>query len=45
MSDWQREGGEGHMTATWEVIQGDALQLLKGLEAESVDTICTSPPY
>lgn len=33
------------MTDNWKVIQGDALQTLQTLEAESVDTVCTSPPY
>jgi hypothetical protein len=38
-------GGDDSMTADWQVIQGDALQLLQQTESESVDIICTSPPY
>jgi len=30
---------------TWIVKQGDCLQSLKKLESESVDLICTDPPY
>lgn len=30
---------------TWEVRQGDALELLRAMPAESVDAIVTSPPY
>ena len=28
-----------------EVIHGDALEVLRGMEAESVDCVVTSPPY
>jgi site-specific DNA-methyltransferase (adenine-specific) len=29
----------------WRLIQGDALEVLRELEAESVDAVITDPPY
>ena len=31
--------------ADWQVIQGDCLDVLRGMEPESVDAIVTDPPY
>ena len=33
------------MSATWEVIEGDCLEVLRGLPDGSVDCCITSPPY
>lgn len=30
---------------SWEVIQGDCRAVMAGMDAESVDAICTDPPY
>ena len=30
---------------TWEVIQGDCLDVLRGMESGSVDAVVTDPPY
>ena len=33
------------MSATWEVIEGDCLEVLRGMPDGSVDCCITSPPY
>ncbi len=33
------------MTATYEIIQGDAIEVMRGMEAGSVDLVFGSPPY
>ena len=33
------------MSKTFEILQGDALEVLKTLPDESVDLCVTSPPY
>ncbi len=30
---------------SYQIIQGDALSVLRGMESESVQMCCTSPPY
>ena len=30
---------------TWDVIQGDCLDVMRGMDADSIDTIITDPPY
>lgn len=30
---------------TWEVLEGDCVEVMKGLEAESVDLVLTDPPF
>jgi site-specific DNA-methyltransferase (adenine-specific) len=37
--------GNGGVMATVELIQGDCLDVMRGMEAESIDLIFTSPPY
>ena len=34
-----------HETDYGTIYQGDALEVLKGMEAESVSCVITSPPY
>ena len=33
------------MDGNYEIIQGDALTILKTMPDESVQMVCTSPPY
>lgn len=33
------------MTATWQVIHGDCLEVMRGMESGSVDAVVTDPPY
>ena len=30
---------------TWDILQGDCLEVLQGMQSESVQTCVTSPPY
>lgn len=33
------------MSETWQVIEGDCLEVMRGMDEASVDAICTDPPY
>ena len=30
---------------TWDILQGDAIEVMRGMEPESVHCVVTSPPY
>ena len=30
---------------TWDILQGDCIEVMRGMEAESVHCVVTSPPY
>ena len=33
------------MNPTWDILQGDAIEVMRGMEPESVHCVVTSPPY
>lgn len=41
----RRQAGAQVNPAPWQVIQGDALEALRGMEAGSVDCVIADPPY
>ena len=33
------------MNPTWDILQGDSIEVMRGMEPESVHCVVTSPPY
>ena len=40
-----RQIAEGRVNPAWDILQGDCIEVMRGMEPESVHCVVTSPPY